>query len=108
MLRGRRDTHDQPSLRALRSADKVSPKIVEAAVDRVFASANPARKRRLRLYALRLHSRLRATEIARRCGRSHGAVFLAVRDLNAEARRDPILADAMKRLADDLGGKTIN
>jgi hypothetical protein len=35
-------------------------------------------------------------------------VFLAVRDLNREARRDPILADAMKRLADDLGGKTIN
>lgn len=56
--------------------------MVEELVAKLFAEEVPRRRRRLMLYGLRKHSRLRPSEIARRHGRSAAAVTLAVRDLD--------------------------
>jgi hypothetical protein len=60
--------------------------VVESLVGEIFGQEQPRRQRRLLLYGLRKHSRLRPSEIARRHGRSPGAVTLAVRDLDREAQ----------------------
>lgn len=64
---------------------------VEREVERVFIDAGPARKKRLKMFAVRGYSGCRPTEIARRHGRTRGAVSLACRDLTAEASRSPAL-----------------
>ena len=54
------------------------------------------------LYAHRRHSNLRTMEIGRLYGRTHGAVFLAVRDLEAEATEIPAFATRLRALAKRL------
>lgn len=105
-VRRRAESPDEPSLRALRWLDRPEPEDVEAAVMRVFSRVGKARQRRLLMYALRAHSRLRPSEIAQRCGRSRSAVTLAVRDLDAEAKENRELKAGLARLAREIGGKT--
>lgn len=88
----------KPALAALRRRAAVEPEAVEAAVQQVFASDLPRRRRRLLLYAMRKHTRLRPGEIARRYGRSPAAVTLAVRDLDNEAASNPELAAKLEQL----------
>ena len=95
---GRPEARDQPSLRALRRSGKAEPERVEAAVEALFPEAGRARKRRLMLYAQRLYSRLRTAEIARRYGRSHAAVSIALKDLDAAAWDNAALAEGLARL----------
>jgi hypothetical protein len=102
MVAGRRDTGEQPSLRALRRESMAEPERVEEAVNRVFPEAGPARLRRLRIYALRRYSRLRPVEIARRHARRPSAVTEATRDLEAEAARKPDFRDRLAALAREL------
>ena len=73
--------------------------VVEQLVADQFGGEVPRRQRRLVLYALRKHSRLRPSEIARRCDRTPAAVSLAVRDLDREASENPALAKKLKSLA---------
>ncbi|MBI3272407.1 MAG: hypothetical protein HYZ53_25670 [Planctomycetes bacterium] len=90
-VKGRADTPDEPTLRELRRTERALPELVEAAVAKVFGSERPARKGRLLLYAQWLHSRLRPAEIARRYGRTRGAVTMAARHVEEECRRDTCL-----------------
>lgn len=103
-VKGRADTPDEPSLRDLRRTERALPERVERAVEEAFAEEGPARKRRLLLYAQRLYSRLRPAEIARRYGRTRGAVTLAAQQLGAEARRNAPLAAGLRREAEILAG----
>ena len=93
-----RKTGEQPSLRALVRDGRASPEAVEAAVDRVFGEVGPARKGRLLLYAQRVHSGLGAVQIGRRYGRTHAAVRMAARVLEAQAARDRQLASRLAQL----------
>lgn len=93
------DPGEQPSLRSLVRNGKAPPEKVEAAIDAVFPEVGPARRVRLKLYALRLHSGLGPVEIGRRHGRRHSTVRMAVRDLEAKARRDASLASRMKQVS---------
>jgi hypothetical protein len=68
----------------------------------------PRRRRRLLLYALRLHSALPVGAIAKRCGRSPAAVTLAVRDLKTSEPRDAHLAALLRLLADALRPPTVS
>ncbi|MFC1707974.1 hypothetical protein ACFL59_14355 [Planctomycetota bacterium] len=77
---------------------------MEALVEQIFASAVPRRRKRLMLYALRKHTALRATEIARRHSRSPAAVTLAVRDLDRAAQTDSTFAKRLRRLAAAAAG----
>ena len=61
-----------------------------------------ARKGRLLLYAQRMHSGLGAVAIGRRYGRTHAAVRMAVRVLEAEAARDRLLASRLSQLGKSL------
>ena len=97
-LKGVRAGVDQPSLRTLRRMGKASPEDVEAALERIFSSERPRRRARLRLYGLRIHSRLRGVEVAERCGRTPAAVSLAVRHLDEAAKRQPNLARGLREL----------
>lgn len=101
-LKRRRLTGDQPSLAALRRSGKADPKRIEQAMEKIFAQERPARKRRLLLFAQRLYSSLRPSEIARRYQRTPAAVTLAVRDLAEEAKRNPRLAAGLASLARSL------
>ena len=103
LLRGRRATADEPSIAGLRRSGKADPRRVEEAVARIFAAEGPARRRRLLLYAQRLHSRLSPADIARRYDRTRAAVTLAARDLAAEAKRNPRLAAGLAALSRVLG-----
>jgi len=103
MTQGRSGGAEVPALNALRRLDKAEPEVVEALVAKLFEAELPRRQRRLVLYALRKHSRLRPSENARRCGRSAGAVTLAVVDLDREAESSPDLARKLKRLARAVG-----
>lgn len=105
MLRGRSDPGHAPALGQIRRLGRAEPEAVEKAVDRVFAGVPSRRRKRLYLYAQRLHSRLRPSEIARRYGRTPGAVSLAARDLGAEARRDRSLGAGLEELAGTLETK---
>ncbi|MBI3097563.1 MAG: transposase [Planctomycetes bacterium] len=100
---GRTEGGEQPSLRELRRSGRASPERVEAAVQEIFAGAGPARRHRLCLYGLKVHSRLRTVEIARRYDRTHTAVLLAVKHLDAAARHDRALAKGLSRLAVRVG-----
>ena len=71
----------------------------------LFKSEAPRRQRRVLLYALRKYSPLRPSQIAKRQGRSPGAVTLAVRDLDLEAKRNPILAKGLADLAEAIAAK---
>jgi putative transposase len=93
------DDPERPAVAALRRTTKLAPDAVEALVERVFATSGPARRRRLKLYALRLYSPLRPSEIARRHGRSSSAVSMAQRDLLTLARNNPDLAAGLVALA---------
>ncbi|MBI3097151.1 MAG: transposase, partial [Planctomycetes bacterium] len=99
LLKGRVDPGHEPSLAQIRRLGRASPEKVEAAVNRIFAEVGSRRRKRLCLYALRLHSPLRPSEIARRHGRTPAAVSLAVRDLEAEARENRSLASGLRTLA---------
>jgi hypothetical protein len=99
---GRPDTGTQPALSALKRLSKAEAEDVERLVSEHFAHAVPQRRRRLMLYALRKHSQLRPTEIARRYGRTPAAVSVAVRDLDREAAADADLAQRLARLADAI------
>ena len=87
----------QPALSALRRLAKAEE--VEWLVSEHFAGEVPRRQRRVVLYALRKHSRMRPSEIARRCGRTPAAVSLAVRDLDREATENADLAKKLTELA---------
>lgn len=89
---------EQPALRHLQRMGKAEPDEVETLVEELFADEPPRRQRRLMLYGLRKHSRLRPSEIARRHGRSPGAVTLAVRDLDIEAMTNIALRTGLDRL----------
>ena len=102
-LKHRALSEDQPSLKALRRLGKADPNKMEAAVRRRFKTAGPARKRRLFIYAQRVHSRLRPAEIAQRYDRTRGAVTLAVQHLDAEAEKNRELRLGLARLARELG-----
>ena len=102
MLKGRPDPGDQPSLREIRRLERATPAEVEGAVAAIFPEAGPARRMRLLLYAHMRHSNLRTMKIARLYGRTHGAVFLAVRDLEAEATETPAFATRLRALAKRL------
>jgi hypothetical protein len=102
LVQGRKATEDEPALANLRRAGRASPEQVEAAVEDVFDNERPARKRRILLYAQRLHSSLRPADVARRYGRTRGAVTLAKRDLDDEATRNPELASRLDLLAKRL------
>lgn len=101
-LKGKADTRDEPQVQKIRRTEGARPEQVEAACHEVFATERPVRKRRLLLYVQRLHSRLRPAEIARRYGRTRGAVTQATRSLETEARRDPALAAGLRRLDEIL------
>ena len=90
------DVGDQPARAELRRLVKFSPEEVEAAVRSAFAGARPARKRRVLLYAQRIHSRLRPSEVARRYGRRPSAVTMACQAIPEAATKD---ADLASRLA---------
>lgn len=94
-----RNSGEQPSLRSLVRDGKARPERVEAVVAAVFPDVGPTRKTRLLLYAQRIHSGLGPVEIGRRYGRRHSTVRMAVRDLEAEAKRDPSLASRLARVA---------
>lgn len=98
-LKARPDPGDQRVLREIRQGGKATPDEVEAAVAAIFPGAHPARRRRLLLYAQRRHSNLRTVETARRYGRPHGAVFLAVRDQEANGIKTGAFAARSKALA---------
>jgi REP element-mobilizing transposase RayT len=102
MLSGRTADRELPSLGTLRREGKATAEAVEAVVERLFAGETPRRRRRLRLYALRRHSRLGCCATADRCGRSPAAVTLAVRDLEREAKTNRSLAAGIRDLADAL------
>jgi hypothetical protein len=87
---------------ALRQHVKASPDLVEAMVDEVFHAERPARKRRLLLYAQRLHSTLRPSEVARRYGRRPSAVSMAHQAINAAAAEDAALAAGLATLAERI------
>ena len=99
LTQGRLPSPEQPALGELRRLQKAPPDVVEKVVEALFSAEQPRRRRRLILYALRKHSRLRPSEIARRQGRSAAAVTLAVRDLEAEAHSKPELAKGLRTLA---------
>ena len=96
---------EQPSLKGLARSARPSSETVEREVQRVFPGVGCARKKRLKMYALRVYGGQRPTEIARRHGRTHGAVCLACRDLTAEARRSAAFAQALARLGANLGDR---
>jgi len=86
----------------LNRATGIPPEAIEHLTSALFKSELPRRQRRLQLYALRKHSTLRPSQIARRHGRSPAAVTLAVRDLDLEAASNPALADGLAKLAQGL------
>ncbi len=102
LVEGREATEDQPALANLRRAGQAAPEAVEAAVEQVFAHMRPRNRQRLLLYAQRRHSLLRSADVARRYGRTRGAVTLAARAVDASAGRDPELADGLARLRELL------
>mgnify|MGYP001593392467 CR=1 FL=1 len=103
-LAGRRGDVPEPALRAIRRQARPSAEAVDEVVARLFAEVGPARRRRLAMYAERLYSPLRPSEIARRHGRSPAAVTLAVRDLALAARSDAALAAGLESLGRALAG----
>lgn len=105
-LKGRKPASDQPSLAAMRRLGRADPTVVEESVNRVFGQERPARKGRLLLYAQRLYSRLRPSEIARRYGRTPAAVTLAVRDLDEQSKGDRRLAAGLEALSRMLKTKS--
>ena len=54
----------------------------------LFSDSARARRRRLQLFALQKHSKLRPTEIARRYQRRHSAVTMAVKELETDAEHN--------------------
>lgn len=104
----REDSGAQPALSAMRRLAKAKAEEVEQLVSEQFAGEVPRRQRRLVLYALRKHSRLRPSEIARRCGRTPAAVSLAVRDLDREATENTDLARKLKSLAKAVARSSMN
>lgn len=76
MFRSEEPTADRPSLRKLKVQEMRSAAEVEAVVAEIARNELPRRRRRLLLYALRLHSALPVGAIAKRCGRSPAAVKL--------------------------------
>ena len=105
-VQGRKTSVDEPSLARLQRLGRADPALVEEAVEQVFALERPVRQQRLLLFAQRLHSRLRPSEIARRYDRTPAAVTLAVRALSAEAKENRELAAGLASLADALAKKT--
>ena len=105
-LRGKESNVDEPSLRMLRRLGKQDPTQVEAAVEHVFSRTRPARLRRLKMYALRLHSRLRPSDIARRYDRTPAAVTMAAKQLAAQATHDPGLAAGLIAVAEVLDDRS--
>ena len=99
LLEGREASAEEPALRELRRQAKADPQLVEKLVEQVFGSERPARKRRLLLYAQRLHSTLRPSEIARRYGRTPAAVTAATRAMETEATKNQALAAGLASLA---------
>jgi len=97
-LKDRQPNQDEPSLTALLRTQRTSAARVEEAVEQVFADEKPARRRRLLLYALRLHSDLRPAEIARRYDRTRAAVTMASKQLSAEAQHNRALANGLAAL----------
>ncbi len=87
-----------PALKALRRFCRLSAEKIERLVLTLFAQEVPRRKKRLLLYALRKYSSLRPSEIARRHDRSPGAVTLAIKHLDREAEKNPVLAQGLKDL----------
>ena len=67
-------------------------------MERIFGEVGAARKGRLLLYAQRMHSGMGAVEIGRRYGRTHAAVRMAARGLDAQATRDRQLASHLSQL----------
>ncbi len=99
---GRRSDVPESGLRALHRQARPSAEQVDEVVERLFADVGPARRRRLAMYAERLYSRLRPSEIARRHERSPAAVTLAVRDLEREAACDAGFAARLEKLRGEL------
>jgi len=75
---------------------------IEARVCEVSRAETPRRLRRLKYHALRKHSSLGVSEIARRFGRSPAAISIAVKGLDAEAASNPDLKAGFERLARTL------
>jgi len=103
MTRGLLGNSEQPALGEMQRPAKAEAEVVESLVDEIFGQEQPRRQRRLLLYGLRKHSRLRPSEIARRHGRSPGAVTLAVRDLDREAQTNKKLQRKLSKLAKAVG-----
>ncbi len=99
MARALADDREIPSLLKLKRADRPSTEEVETAVEEIFARASRRRRGRLLLYALRRHSSLRGTEIARRYARTPAAVSVATGAVENEARQSRALALQLKQLA---------
>lgn len=93
---------DVPSLVKLKVTDRPTAEEVEAAVEKVFADVATRRKGRLLLYALRCHTSLRSTEIARRYARTAAAVSVATRAIQTEASRSRALALGLRKLTSAL------
>lgn len=102
-LKDRRDTGEQPALRVLARTAMANPESVEKAVADIFPDVGRRRRGRLLLYAQRRHSRLRPIEIARRYGRRHSAVSMAVRTIEVESKADSALAKKLAALGKVLG-----
>jgi hypothetical protein len=98
-VKDRQLNQDEPSLMALRRTGRATADRVEKAVEQVFADEKPARRRRLLLYAQRLHSDLRPAEIARRYDRTRAAVTMATKQLFSEAQQNRELAAGLTALA---------
>jgi len=101
-LRGGQLNAEEPSAAKLLRLGSRDPAQVEAAVEQVFPQARPARLRRLKMYALRLHSGLRTSQIARRYERTQGAVTLAAQQLGVEATKTKALAAGLAAVAETL------
>ena len=99
LTRGLEDDSERPALKELHMLERAEPEEVERLVEEIFEHELPRRLRRLVLYGLRKHSRLRPSEIAKRHGRTAGAVTQAICALDTEAQTNSDLREKLNQLA---------
>lgn len=92
MVRDRPSNPEVPGLQQLRrSIDTVEPDEVQDFVERMFEDLSPCQRSRMMIYALAEKTGLKRVEIARRVGRSPGAVTHAVRSVRQRLEDNPRL-----------------
>ena len=100
-----RVSDEQPSLNELRRSGLPSAESVEHVVNEIFGDEPSRRRGRMKLYTLRKFSNLTTTAIAKRYGRRHSAVSMAVKAIDEEASKSPALAKRIARLSKRLSNE---